>query len=168
MDIARGMSDRAKEHFWQILTGEKKHWSVNLGDAVRSGKSEGPMMGGCLSLLETTLGTPYEIDTTGTLLFLEDVGEKPYRIERMLTHLKLAGKFDRLAGLVFGDFTQCDGEGPRDIGTVIAEIFHDAPYPVVMGLPAGHGAENLAFPLGVRMSLDGDLRTLSLLESPVK
>jgi muramoyltetrapeptide carboxypeptidase len=86
----------------------------------------------------------------------------------MLTHLKLAGKFDRLAGLVFGDFTQCDGEGPRDIGTVIAEIFHDAPYPVVMGLPAGHGAENLAFPLGVRMSLDGDLRTLSLLESPVK
>jgi muramoyltetrapeptide carboxypeptidase len=168
MDIARGLSVRAKEHFWQMLTGEIKHWSVNLGDAVRSGKSEAPMMGGCLSLLVTTLGTPYEIDTNGKLLFLEDVGEKPYRIERMLTHLKLAGKFDRLAGLVFGDFAQCDGEGPRDIETVVAEMFHNAPYPVVMGLPAGHGAENLAFPLGVKMSLDGDACTLSLLESPVR
>ena len=64
------------------------------------------MLGGCLSLLVTTLGTPYEIDSRGKLLFLEDVGEKPYRVERMLTHLKMAGKLDHVAGVVFGDFIQ--------------------------------------------------------------
>jgi muramoyltetrapeptide carboxypeptidase len=167
MDLARGLSDQAKEHFWKILTGEKKTWRVQLSEAIRSGKCEAPMLGGCLSLVVTTLGTPYEIATRGKILFLEDIGEKPYRVERMLTHLKLAGKFDGLAGLVFGDFTQCEGEGPRDVKTVITEMFHGAPFPVVMGMAAGHGAENLALPLGVTMSLDGDAGTLSLLDSPV-
>jgi muramoyltetrapeptide carboxypeptidase len=167
MDLARGLSAKAKEHFWEILTGEKNTWGVDLNEAVRSGKCEAPLVGGCLSLLVTTLGTAYEIRTKGTILFLEDVGEKPYRVERMLTHLKLAGKFDGLAGLVLGDFTECDGEGPRDVKAVIAEMFHDAPFPVVMGMAAGHGAENLALPLGVTMALDGDAARLSLLESPV-
>ena len=167
MDLARGLSAKAKEHFWEILTGEKKTWTVGLSEAVRSGKCEAPLVGGCLSLLATTLGTAYEIRTQGAILFLEEVGEKPYRVERMLTHLKLAGKFDGLAGLVCGDFTECDGEGLRDVKTVIAEMFHDAPFPVVMGMAAGHGAENLALPLGVTMALDGDAGTLSLLESPV-
>jgi muramoyltetrapeptide carboxypeptidase len=88
MDLARGLSDRAKEHFWGILTGDKQKWSVALGEALRSGKCEAPMIGGCLSLLTTTLGTPYEIDTRKKILFLEDVGEKPYRIERMLPSVK--------------------------------------------------------------------------------
>lgn len=167
MDMARGLSDRAKEHFWGVLTGKEQKWSVNLGEALRSGKCEATMVGGCLSLLTTTLGTPYEIDTRKKILFLEDVGEKPYRIERMLIHLKMAGKLDRLAGLVFGDFTQCDGEGPRDVKTVVREMFHDAPFPVAMGMPAGHGAENLALPLGVRMRLDGNEGRLSLIEAPV-
>jgi muramoyltetrapeptide carboxypeptidase len=167
MDLARGLSHRAKEHFWGILTGEEKTWSINLGEALRSGKCEAPMIGGCLSLLTTTLGTPYEVDTRKKILFLEDVGEKPYRIERMLIHLKLAGKFERIAGLVFGDFTQCDGAGPRDVKTIVREMFKDAPYPVAMGMPAGHGKENLALPLGVRMRLDGDEGRLSLMESPV-
>ena len=101
------------------------------------------------------------------MLFLEDIGEKPYRVERMLTHLKMAGKLERLAGLVFGDFTQCNGEGPRNVREIIGELFHEAPYPVVMGIPAGHGRENLALPFGVAMALDADVGTLSLIESPV-
>ena len=125
------------------------------------------MLGGCLSVVVTTLGTPYEIDTTGKMLFLEDIGEKPYRVERMLTHLKMAGKLERLAGLVFGDFTQCNGEGTRNVREIICELFHGAPYPVVMGIPAGHGRENLALPFGVKMALDADVGTLSLIESPV-
>ncbi len=168
MDLARGLSEQAKEHFWGVLTGEKKDWKVTLSEAMRPGKCEAAMIGGCLSLLVTTLGTPYEIDTKGRLLFLEDIGEKPYRIERMLMHLKMAGKLDGLAGLVFGDFINCEGEGPRDVMSVITELFNDAPYPVVKGMAAGHGPENLAIPFGVRMLLDGDAKTLSLLESPVK
>ena len=167
MDFARGLPQRSRGHLWGTLTGEKWMWTVEVGEVIRSGKAQAEMLGGCLSVLVTTLGTPYEIDTTGKLLFLEDVGEKPYRVERMLTHLKMAGKLERLAGLAFGDFTHCDGEGPRDIREIVGELFHKAPYPVVMGIPAGHGKENLALPFGVEMALDGNAGTLSLIESPV-
>lgn len=167
MDLARGLDGRSKEQFWGTLTGKTQTWQVPLGEVIRAGKAEAEMMGGCLSMLVTTLGTPYEIDTKDKLLFLEDVGEKPYRIERMLTHLKMAGKMDRLAGLVFGDFTDCMGEGPRDVRQVIIELFSSAPYPVLMGLAAGHGQENLTLPFGVKMLLDGEAGTLSMLESPV-
>jgi muramoyltetrapeptide carboxypeptidase len=167
MDIAHGLSARAKEHFWGLLTGETREWKVALGEIIRPGVIEAEMVGGCLSLLVTTLGTPYEVDTTGKLLFLEDTDEKPYRIERMLTHLKMAGKLDRLSGVVFGDFTRCDGEGTRDVRQVIGELFANAPYPVVMGMAAGHGQENLALPFGVKMALNGQAGTLSLTESPV-
>ena len=167
MDIARGLRGRAKEHFWGTLMGDTRDWTVDLGEVIRPGVAEAEMMGGCLSLLVTTLGTPYEIDTVGKLLFIEDVDERPYRIERMLTHLKMAGKLDRLTGLVCGDFTRCEGEGPRDVRQIISELFRDAPYPVVMGMAAGHGLENLALPFGVRMALDGNAATLSLIESPV-
>jgi muramoyltetrapeptide carboxypeptidase len=167
MDIAHGLSARAKEHFWGLLTGETREWKVALGEIIRPGVIEAEMVGGCLSLLVTTLGTAYEVDTTGKLLFLEDTDEKPYRIERMLTHLKMAGKLDRLSGVVFGDFTRCDGEGTRDVRQVIGELFANAPYPVVMGMAAGHGQENLALPFGVKMALNGQAGTLSLTESPV-
>jgi muramoyltetrapeptide carboxypeptidase len=168
MDIARGLSERTKNHFWGMLTGETKELKVDLGEVIRPGVAEAEMMGGCLSLLVTTLGTPYEIDTTGKLLFIEDTDEKPYRIERMLTHLKMAGKLDRLSGVVFGDFTRCEGDGPRDVRQVIGELFGAAPYPVVMGMAAGHGQENFALPFGVRMALSGDAGTLSLVESPLQ
>lgn len=167
MDLAKGLNGRSRDHFWGVLTGARRDWQVRLGETVRPGKAGAEMMGGCLSLLVTTLGTPYEIETGGKILFLEDVGEKPYRVERMLTHLKMAGKLDAVAGVVFGDFTHCDGDGPRDIRQVVCELFRDAGYPVVMGLAAGHGEENLALPFGVKMSLNGDDGTLALEESPV-
>lgn len=167
MELAKGLHGRSKEFFWGLLTGEQSGWKLQLGEVIRPGKAEASLMGGCLSVLVTTLGTAYDIDTSGQLLFLEDVGEKPYRIERMLTHLKMAGKLDKLAGLVFGEFTNCTGEGPRDVRQIIGDFFRDAPYPVVMGMAAGHGEEHLTLPFGVKMLLDGTFGTLSLLESPV-
>jgi muramoyltetrapeptide carboxypeptidase len=167
MELARGLEPRSKDAFWGLLTGKAAQWRVDLGEVVRPGKAEGRMMGGCLSVLVTTLGTPYEIDTTGKLLFLEDVGERPYRIERMLTHLKMAGKFDSVAGVVFGEFTNCEADGPRDVRQVIGEMFERVSYPVVMGMAAGHGRENITMPFGIRMVLDGDRGSLSLSESPV-
>jgi len=167
MELARGLPARTQEGFWGLLTGDKSDWQVELGEVIRSGKAQGEMMGGCLSVLTTTLGTPYEIQTDGKLLFLEDVGERPYRIERMLTHLKMAGKFDHLAGLLFGDFTKCEAEGPRNVPRIINEMFANAPYPVLTGMPAGHGSEHITLPFGVKMILDGNSRSLSLVESPV-
>ncbi|HKY07006.1 MAG TPA: LD-carboxypeptidase [Candidatus Binatia bacterium] len=167
MDFARGLSATSKIHLWTLLTGERSNWQVGLGEVIRAGKAESELMGGCLSMLVTTLGTPYEIDTRGKLLFLEDVGEKPYRVERMLTHLRMAGKLSAVAGVLFGDFTDCEGDSARGIREVVSEMFHDAAYPVVLGMQAGHGAENLALPFGVRMRLDGDRAKLEMLETPV-
>ena len=166
-DLARGLSGRSGEHFWGMLDGSKRGWRLNLGETLRRGQVEAEMTGGCLSMLVTTLATAYEIDSRGKILFLEDVGEAPYRVERMLMQLKMAGKLDHLAGVVFGDFTLCAAEGPRDVRAVIGDVFAHAPYPVAMGLPAGHGAENFALPFGVKMRLDGDGATLEMLESPV-
>lgn len=166
-DLARGLSERSQEHFWDMLRGRKRAWKLSFAETIRTGQVEAEMTGGCLSMLVTTLGTAYEIDPRGRILFLEDVGERPYRVERMLTHLKMAGKLDHLAGVVFGDFTDCEGEGPRDVRAVIGDLFAQAPYPVVIGLRAGHGAENFALPFGVKMRLDGDAGTLEMLESPV-
>lgn len=167
MDLAKGISGRTQEQFWGTLTGTVRQWSIELRRSLRPGVSEAPLMGGCLTLLTASLGTPYEIDTCGKILFLEDVGEKPYRLERMLTHLKLAGKLEGLAGVVLGDFANCEGNGPRDIEEIAKDIFDGVPYPVVMGLAAGHGSENLTLPLGVAMRLDGNNASLALLESPV-
>ncbi len=167
MDFARGLSDFSNRHFWGVLSGENGTGAFPLGAVLRPGRAVAPLMGGCLSVLITTLATPYEIDTKGKLLFLEDVGEKPYRIERMLTQLKMAGKLDDLAGVICGDFAACEGEGGRDVGDVLAEIFGRADYPVVTGMAAGHGPENLLLPFGVDMSLDTTTATLSIVDSPL-
>lgn len=167
MELARGLEGRSGDFFWGTLLGEKRQWQVKVAEMVRPGIVEAEMMGGCLSTIVTTLGTPYEIKSSGKILFLEDIGEKPYRIERMLTHLKMAGKLEEIAGLVFGNFTDCEEDGQRDLKEIIQELFHDAVYPVVTGLAAGHGDENLILPFGVKMVLDGKAGLLSLLESPV-
>jgi len=166
-DLARGLGERAKRYFWDSLTGRLAGWSMALDRSIRPGHAEAEVVGGCLSLLVTTLGTPYEIETRGKLLFVEDVGEMPYRLERMLTHLKMAGKLDHVAGVVFGDFSRCADGGTRDLHEIAADLFSDARYPVAMGMKAGHGEENLTLPIGASMRLDGDSATLALLESPV-
>jgi len=167
MELARGLKRQSEEVFWETLLGKKGHWQFQLGETFRYGVAEAEMVGGCLSILVTTLGTPYEISTAGKILFLEDIGEKPYRLERMLTHLKMAGKLDGIAGLVLGSFINCEGEGERGLREIIQELFHEAPYPVVAGLDAGHGEENLLLPFGVKMRLDGNAGMLSLQESPL-
>jgi muramoyltetrapeptide carboxypeptidase len=167
MDLARGLAEREEDFLWGTLSGRKPSWRVAGLRTIRPGKGRGELVGGCLSMIVTTLGTPYEVRTEGKILFLEDVGEKPYRIERMLTHLKMAGKLEGIAGVVFGTFTDCQGNGEREVGDVIAELFRRVSYPVVSGFPAGHGEENLLLPIGAQMEVDGLSGALSLLESPV-
>lgn len=117
-----------------------------------AGKAEkkitGGVTGGCLSVVVTTLGTPWEVETGEKILFLEDVGEKPYQIDRMLSHLKTAGKFDHLKALVFGYFTDCDEKPPGLLAEMLADFFKDTPFPVFQGLPAGHGDPNHTLILG--------------------
>lgn len=135
-----------------------------------SGIAEGILVGGNLSLVAALLGTPYEIDTRGRILFLEDVGEKTYSIDRMLTHLRLAGKFDDCAGIVFGDFKNCEIEYP-DFGFALDEIIRDvvlpAGKPVFSGLQSGHCTPKMTLPLGARCRMDAQRCTLTVLEPAV-
>lgn len=138
---------------------------------VNSGKAEGVLVGGNLSLIAGTIGTPYEIDTKGRILFIEEIGERTYCVDRMLTQLRLAGKFDDCAGIVFGDFNDCPVEYP-EFGLTLEEVIRDvaAPCgkPIFTGLQAGHVVPKLTLPLGVRCRMDADSCTLEVLEAAVR
>ena len=140
---------------------------------VRPGKARGRLIGGNLSLVTRTLGTPYEIDTRGRILFIEDVDEQPYAIDGMLTQLRLAGKLDA-AGIVFGECSDCR---PRDfkpafestfsVGEVVDQILGKLGIPVLAGLTIGHTDDQLTLPLGTVASLDADKGELAIEEAGV-
>ncbi len=139
--------------------------------ALVSGRAEGPLVGGNLSLIAATLGTPYAIRAEGAILFLEEVGEPVYRIDRLLSQLLLAGVLDAVAGVVIGAFSECPDEfddfTPGPAG-VIADRLGYLGVPVATGFPFGHIAENWTLPLGVRARLDADAGSLTLLEAAVQ
>ncbi len=129
------------------------------------GSGRGPVLGGNLATLCHLLGTPYMPSFEGAVVFLEDIGEKAYRIDRMLTQMQMAGCFDRIAGLCFGTFENC-GEA-SDIDRIIDERFGGMSVPVLSGFPIGHGNPNLSLPIGLEAVLDTDSASLSYCQSPV-
>lgn len=142
---------------------------------IKSGIAKGPLIGGNLTLISTTMGTPYEIDTRGKILFLEDVDEETYRIDRMLTQLRLAKKLDESLGIVFG---QCQDCGPRDfkpslesnysLGEVLDNILGKLNVPVLYGLTIGHTSDQVTLPLGVMTTLDADKGILDITATALK
>lgn len=131
------------------------------------GKASGRLVGGNLTMVSATMGTPWEIDTTGAILFLEDIREQVYRIDRMFTQLALAGKLDRLAGFVFGRCTQCEMEGGFSLEEVLRDRFSSLGIPSLSGLPIGHIEQKLTLPIGIMATLDADAGTLQLDEAAV-
>jgi muramoyltetrapeptide carboxypeptidase len=130
------------------------------GEGWCRGLAEGPLLVGNLTVATHLLGTPHLPDLEGAILILEDVGEAPYRIERMLTHWRLGGALQRLAGIGLGSFNGCDDPTRAErssfsLEEVLRERTADLGIPVVAGLPIGHGDCNAALPLGVRAQLDG-------------
>lgn len=133
--------------------------------ALVPGRASGPLCGGNLSLLAASLGTPWEIDTRGKLLFLEDVGEKPYRVDAMLTQLRNAGKFEQCAGVLLGSWRGCTPEDPAHtlaLSEIFTELLAPAGKPVLMGLACGHGLPSMALPLGARAVMDACTETLAV------
>lgn len=130
-------------------------------DFIMPGEASGPLVGGCLSLIASLVGTRYALSAAGTILFLEDGGERPYRIDRMLTQLRDAGLFEGVKGIVFGDMHNCTDEY-NSLSEVIEDIFADASIPIAIGLESGHGPVNLALPLGAEAVLSAGRGSLSL------
>jgi muramoyltetrapeptide carboxypeptidase len=126
------------------------------------------VLGGNLSILTRLLGTPWLPDLTGAVLLLEDVSERPYRLDRMWTHLRLAGVFERVVGLALGDFTDCEEpDGDFTARDVLRSLAGETGLPCVGDLPIGHGAVNVPVALGTRVRLDAGAGTLSFLEPAV-
>jgi muramoyltetrapeptide carboxypeptidase len=138
------------------------------GVGLVPGTAEGPLLGGNLSLLTRLLGTPYLPPLDGAILLIEDVGERPYRLDRMWAHLRLAGVFDRVHGLALGSFTDCEEPGEDYTSAeVLTTLAAEVGLPCLAGLPIGHGAVNAPVPLGVRVHLDAGAGRLAFLEAAV-
>jgi muramoyltetrapeptide carboxypeptidase len=148
-------------------TAARRSIPVPAGSPVTSvtgGRCEGRLVGGNLSLICATLGTPYAIDADGAVLFIEDVNELPYRVDRMMSHLRLAGVLDKVAGIVVGQFTCDDADEQAVQREVVLEYCRSLGCPVVANFPCGHVADNATLPLGARVALDADAGTLEALE----
>lgn len=137
-----------------------------MGDTVETlqgGRARGVLCGGNLSLVRDSLGTPWEIDTRGKILFLEDVGEKTYRLDGMLTQLRNAGKLDDCAGILLGYWTDCPPEDPEktlEISEILQEVVLPCGKPVLGGLPCGHSKPTMSLPLGLTVVMDAEEKTL--------
>ena len=171
-DFAR--PDGVDVESWEAALSGRENWRFNF-DAnsgvkpLAQGSAEGVLYGGCLSMLVESLGTPYEIRTEGTILFIEDVATKPYQIDRMLMHLKLAGKLDGVRGLIFGEMLDCvqaPGQG-YTLEEVVMRVVGDLRVPVAYGLRSGHVlSHNITLPIGVSavLNVGGSGVTLEILE----
>lgn len=137
---------------------------------IHGGHAEGVLVGGNLSIIQSLLATPYMIsDWHGKILFVEDVGEDLYRIDRMLTQLELAGVLDQISGFIFGTCEQCLSNRASDLALddILADHFKNRKIPVISGLLFGHQPKTYTIPIGVRAKLDADKKVLSLMESAV-
>lgn len=174
-----GFRDYNAKYFWRCLMADKNNGEAGFtyetpkGAPLRvfaPGVAEGPLCGGNLSLVASLTGTEYELDTAGRVLFLEDVNEAPYRVDRMLRQLKLSGQLDQPAAVLLGQFSGCEADGKGtslSLAEVFLDYFADAPYPVVYNFPAGHVKNHVTLPFGVRVEVDADHRRVSVLENPV-
>lgn len=164
-------TDLTKKSFRSvIMSGEKVTYHSNsIVQTISPGKASGRLIGGNLTILATTLGTPYQPDFEGSILFVEDIGERTYKIDRMLAHLRLAGAMDKLAGFVFGKCTDC-GSGPQptfSLRDVIDHHIKPLNIPAIFNADIGHEDDNFTVPMGIGAELDADRGTITLLESGV-
>ncbi|MCX5864239.1 MAG: LD-carboxypeptidase [Deltaproteobacteria bacterium] len=147
-------SDRdSQDAFFDLLTGRPRPESKIKGlEILKGGQASGRLLPGNLTSLVHLLGTPFEPDWRDTILVLEDIGEAPYRIDRLLTHLWAAGKLEQIAGLVLGDFDQC---GEREaIWQRVLDLLAHRTIPIWANFPCGHGSRNLILPVGAEVQLD--------------
>jgi muramoyltetrapeptide carboxypeptidase len=184
------LTDFSATYFWRTLLKSSYYdedgnrlsegWTFEYPEEVPApqtlavGKARGRLIGGNFSLVAPTMGTPYEIQTKGKILFIEDVREAPYRIDRYLSNLKLAGKLDDLNGVILGKFTrtQKEDEDPSEFSMreVFEHYFADLGIPVIYDFPAGHYKYNATLPFGAMVELEATEEgcRITVLEDPVK
>src|SRR5207249_6673736 len=169
---AGAMKGYDENSFFQAIRKTDGSWKRRLkGESVLAGQAMGRVLGGCMTLVEATMGTPWELDTRDSILLLEDRAMKPYQVDRVLMHLKQAGKFEGVRGIVLGDFPESEPAvaGAPSVREVCARMLLPLGVPIVFGAPIGHTVRPmLTIPLGTKARLDADGEgTLEFLESAV-
>jgi muramoyltetrapeptide carboxypeptidase len=155
-----GLDEQSLTALMSAIAGpEAVDISAPQGKTVCGGSGTGPVLAGNLTTLCHLIGTPYMPPTQGHLLLLEDRGEAPYRVDRMLSQLRLAGCLEKIAGLAFGSFDDCGH--PDELSRIVADHFSDRRFPVLTGLNVGHGRRNLTIPVGLTATLDADRHRLA-------
>lgn len=156
-----------------FFTNENLKFQDNKAITINSGVAEGRLIGGNLQMIVSTLGTPYEIDTTNGILFMEDIGEHPYKIDRMLTQLKLAGKLDSCNAFVFGIFKNINERKPfypnysYTLKEVVEQLIMPYNKPILMNMPIGHIDNKLTLPIGISAIVNTESKYIELIENPV-
>lgn len=159
--VAKDISDRLGErglHFLKKTLGDPGPLgNLKPSDmvALHPGRARGPLVGGCLSLVACTLGTPYQLNSEGCILYLEDVGEILYSLDRMLTHLRQAGLFSKAKGILFGPLKDAH-DSPQVIQEMLKDVLADLKLPVLFGFPSGHTDDSWTIPLGLPVTLDAE------------
>jgi len=154
--------------FQQLFEPMELHYTEAISplETITAGVAQGELVGGNLSLLASGIGTKFEVDTKGKLLFIEDVGEEPYKVDGLLNQLRMAGKLKEAAGIVIGDFSDAEPKKQKETLTldeVFADYTANLGIPVVKGFKIGHCQPHFAIPLGVGAKLDADNKTLTIL-----
>lgn len=181
---ASQFTEYTTKHVKAVITNPQMSYNIeyatenmNLEDniyqpfTINSGIAEGRLIGGNLTLAASLVGTPYDINYDNRLIFLEDIGEKPYRIDRMLTQMILAGKFDKVNGIILGVFLNCeakDGDDSLNLSEMLMDRFQYLKIPIIYGMSFGHISNQFTLPLGINARLNTEDKTVTLLESSVK
>ena len=142
---------------------------------VGGGSAEAPLVGGCLTLISASIGTPFELETEGAVVMVEDLNTEPYLIDTLLNHLLRAGKLDNAAGFVLGTDVNLKNltipeapESTLSIEEMLDELIAPLGIPAIANLPVGHGKHMATMPLGARVRIDGDAKTLEVIEPAVR
>ena len=178
----KGLDPISELYFWSLLMNSNDYtYEIPFdlyGDSLKvqtmvPGIASGKLVGGNLSLICSTMGSVYEAKTMGSILFIEDVGEAPYRIDRYLSELKLAGKLDLVNGIIIGRFSRRETEAPDrstdfKMHQVFQQYFSKMKVPVIFNFPSGHGSKNVSLPLGCIVEINTVYETFKVLEPPIK
>jgi len=176
VEFASAPDPVTEESFWRLVTSRRTRGRLPLPDdeplvTRQKGLGEGPLLGGCLSLVVALLGTPFSPDYRGAVVALEDVHEQFHRIDRMMTQLRLAGVLGRATGLLLGRFTHttaADLAHPfHDLEAIWRSVLHGVQAPILEGFPYGHVPRKVTLPWGIPVRVDGKKQAVSLLESAV-
>jgi muramoyltetrapeptide carboxypeptidase len=176
VEMGKGILPFTEKHFWGMVgKGSRKLLKAEAGEYVpkmyHAGTGEGRLLGGCLSLINPLIGTPYEPDFTGAILVLEDIGEDVYGIDRYLVQLRYSGILARLNGLIFGQFLDIESsektEPTLSLEEVLEKYTRDLNIPIIGNFPYGHQDFKYTLPFGCRVRFDADKGSVRLLESAV-